>query len=133
MINNQSMYYRYFVYSAEEEALKEKVHGRNAKFGTVIVRGVPKRYTSILTDLKDSRPDAIVVTKGDIRKIKTKKGEDMCFINGSDETDSGDFVLFPKNYKEIIDINNKDLVRIKGQVTRRNDKYQIVVSKIEKI
>ena len=70
MKNYQSMYYRYFVYSAEEEALKEKVHGRNAKFGTVVVRGIPKRYTSILTDLADSRPDAIVVTKGDIRKIK---------------------------------------------------------------
>ena len=69
-INQQSMYYRYFVYSAEEEALKQKVHGQNAKFGTVIVRGVPKRYTSILTDIAESRPDAIIVIKGDIRKIK---------------------------------------------------------------
>jgi len=66
----QSMYYRYFVYSAEEEALKMKVHGANASFGTVVVRGVPKRYTSIVTDLKDTKPDAIIIIKGDIRKIK---------------------------------------------------------------
>lgn len=66
----QSMYQRYFVYSAEEEALKTKIHGPNASFGTVLVRGVPKRYTSIVTDLSKTRADALVVIKGDIRKIK---------------------------------------------------------------
>jgi hypothetical protein len=65
-----SLYYRYFVYSSEEEALKIKLHGANAKFGTVIVRGVPKRYTSIVTDVNNAKPDAIVVIKGDIRKIQ---------------------------------------------------------------
>jgi len=64
-----SMYQRYFVYSAEEESLRNKIHGRNATFGTVIVNGVPKRYTSILSDISKAKPDAIVVIKGDIRKI----------------------------------------------------------------
>lgn len=66
----QSMYYRYFVYSAEEEALKQKIHGANAKFGTVVVRGVPKRYTSIVADPSNTKPDALIICKGDIRKIK---------------------------------------------------------------
>ena len=66
----QSLYYRYFVYSSEEESLRQKLYGDNVSFGTVVVRGVPKRYTSIVTDLKDTKPDAIVVTKGDIRKIQ---------------------------------------------------------------
>ena len=65
-----SMYYRYFVYSSEEESLKQKVHGANATFGTVFVRGVPKRYTSIVRDPSESKADAIVLIKGDIRKIK---------------------------------------------------------------
>ncbi len=64
------MYNRYFVYSAEEEALKQQVHGPNAKFGTVTVNGVPKRYTSIVTDMKNAKSDAIVLISGDIRKIK---------------------------------------------------------------
>lgn len=68
--NASSMYHRYFVYSAEEEALKQKVHGANATFGTVSVRGVPKRYTSIVRDPAESKSDAIVLIKGDIRKIK---------------------------------------------------------------
>ena len=66
----QSLYYRYFVYSAEEEAMKIKLYGNNASFGTVSVRGVPKRYTSIVSDISQSKPDAVVVIKGDIRKIK---------------------------------------------------------------
>ena len=66
----QSLYYRYFVYSSEEEQLRIKLYGNNVSFGSVIVRGVPKRYTSIVADLKDTKADAIVVTKGDIRKIK---------------------------------------------------------------
>ena len=69
-MNASSMYHRYFVYSAEEEALQIKVHGVNTSFGTVSVRGVPKRYTSIVRDPKDSKPDAIVLISGDIRKIK---------------------------------------------------------------
>ena len=70
MNNASSMYLRYFVYSAEEEALKQKIHGANASFGTVSVKGVAKRYTSIVRDPSESKPDAIVLTKGDIRKIK---------------------------------------------------------------
>lgn len=66
----QTMYYRYFVYSAEEEALKIKVHGRDTKFGTVIVHGVPKRYTSIVRSMDGTKADSLVVCKGDIRKIK---------------------------------------------------------------
>lgn len=65
-----SLYYRYFVYSAEEEALKQKVNGPDTEFGTVSVRGVPKRYTSIVTDPANTKADAIVVWKGDIRKAK---------------------------------------------------------------
>ena len=66
----QSIYYRYFIYSAEEEALRQKVYGNNATFGTVMTFGVPKRYTSIVTNLDNIKSDAIVVAKGDIRRIK---------------------------------------------------------------
>lgn len=68
--NQLSMYFRYFIYSAEEEKLKQKVHGDNAQFGTVIVHGIPKRYTSIVTNLSNTKADALIVCKGDIRKIK---------------------------------------------------------------
>lgn len=68
--NTQSMYYRYFVFSAEEEAFRQKIHGENATFGEVSVKGTAKRYTSIVKDMADTKPDAIVLIQGDIRKIK---------------------------------------------------------------
>jgi hypothetical protein len=70
MAVDMSMYYRYFIYSAEEESLMIKTLGNDAAFGTVSVRGVPKRYTSIVKDPSATKSDAIVLIKGDIRKIK---------------------------------------------------------------
>ena len=65
MALNESMYFRYFVYSAEEEELRIKAHGPNADFGTV-----PKKYTSIVASMENAKSDAIIVTKGNIKKIK---------------------------------------------------------------
>jgi hypothetical protein len=65
-----SMYNRYFMYSASDAARATRVYGKNTECGTVIVRGVPKPYTSIVTDPSSSATDAVVVTQGDIRKIK---------------------------------------------------------------
>lgn len=66
----KSLYKRYFVYSAEEEALRKKIYGNNASFGTVMVHGVAKKYTSIVADLSQSKPDAIVQWQGPINKAK---------------------------------------------------------------
>ena len=66
----KTLYYRYFVYSQEEEAMRIKLFGENVEFGTVVVHGTPKKYTSIVADPSNIKSDAIVVTKGDIRKIK---------------------------------------------------------------
>lgn len=65
----RSMYYRYFVYSEQEADLFSKAHP-TGELGTVIVNGIPKKYTSMVLDTNDSKSDAIVVVKGDIRKIK---------------------------------------------------------------
>lgn len=70
-IKGKSLYMRFFVYSTEEKELRERIHGANKKVtGTVIVNGVPKEYTSIVTDISNTKSDAIVVISGDIRKIK---------------------------------------------------------------
>ncbi len=62
-----------------------------------------------------------------ITRIKTKNGDDMAFITGSDEECSLEFVVFPKAYQEIENINKNDIVKINGKVERKND-YQIIVN-----
>lgn len=65
-----SMYFRYFVYSSLEEDRCKRIYGGSYSPGNVMVRGIPKPYTDILTDLDATEPSTIVVIKGDIRKIK---------------------------------------------------------------
>ena len=75
----------------------------------------------------------MVILVNDIRKIKTKKNEDMAFINGTDETGSMDFVVFPKkiNYLESLSVGS--LVVVMGTVARRIDKYQININVVRSI
>lgn len=66
----KSMYYRYFMYSREQEQRRQDLLGNTAEFGNVMVRGVPKRYTCLVSDPDKAPADAVVVWKGDLRKAK---------------------------------------------------------------
>lgn len=65
--------------------------------------------------------------------INTKKGEKMAFITGSDETNSMEYVLFPKVYNENINLKIGDVIKIRGTVERRQNELQIVVEKIKNL
>jgi len=67
-----------------------------------------------------------------IKKIKTKKNEDMAFINASDETDKCDFTVFPKSFYLLQNISKGDMIKVWGSVTKRFDKYSIIISNILK-
>lgn len=73
----------------------------------------------------------VVISK--IRKVTTKKQEEMAFLTGSDEKGIIDFVIFPKYSKLLVGLNSDDLVMIKGRVEKRFDKYQVNVTHIERL
>lgn len=75
----------------------------------------------------------MVILVNDIRKIKTKKNEDMAFINGTDETGSMDFVVFPKKINYLENLSAGSLVVVMGTVARRIDKYQININVVRSI
>ena len=60
-----------------------------------------------------------------IKKLKTKNGDDMAFIDASDETGKITFVLFSKSIEQINSYEKNKLYMIKGRVTKRFDKYQV--------
>ena len=66
-----------------------------------------------------------------VKKIKTKKNEDMAFIVASDETGVFEFTLFPKKYYLIEKLNKNSLVRIWGTVSKRFDKYNVIINNVE--
>ena len=70
-----NIYERYFVYSPTQQEDILKIESSSSinkyKFGTVVVNGVNKIYTEIVTDMSKAKyKDAVLVTKGDIRRIK---------------------------------------------------------------
>ena len=75
----------------------------------------------------------IIINVDKFREVNTSKGDKMAFITGSDEISTIDIVMFPATYSKYNDINNNDILKINGRVEKRFDKYQIVVSDIEKL
>ena len=75
----------------------------------------------------------MVVLVENIKKIKTKKNEDMAFINVSDETGDIDVTVFSNSMNYLEGIKIGDLVIVVGKVTRRYDKYNVNVTKLTKM
>ena len=123
---------------SEEYDDTELMNRELSTFGYYVTNHPASKYQDGIMKLQDIRKFfdkyvTSVVIIDSIRKIKTKNSEDMGFISGSDETGVGDFIIFPKYNRYLFECRKGDLVSVRGQVTRRNDKYQIVVSNIEKL
>ena len=67
------------------------------------------------------------------KEINTKNDEKMLFINAIDEIDKIDLVLFPKIYKNYINVNCGDVLIVNGEVEKRYDEYQIIVKSMKKV
>lgn len=66
------------------------------------------------------------------KDIITKNGENMCFINCSDEYGYVNLTIFPKIYKNA-NLKVGDITLFKGHVEKRINNYQIIVNEIKKI
>ncbi len=75
----------------------------------------------------------VIILVDKVRTIKTKNGDEMMFIWGSDEYQAMDFTLFPKVYQRYqnLSLQSNMIVKVSGRVERRYDKFQIVVDDIE--
>ena len=85
-----------------------------------------------IPDYFDKNISIIIYTES-IKEINTKNNERMAFIEGSDEIEKIEVVLFPKLYKTLEKINIGDIFYIRGKVEKRYDKYQISTYEIKKI
>ncbi len=100
------------------------------------VTSYKNKYNNIisLSDIGNylNRTVRVLVMVDGVRKIKTKKGEDMAFVSASDESMIREFVLFPKVFKNNPLIKG-DICVFTGSVERRYDEVQMIVNKIEMV
>ncbi|MFB1080433.1 DNA polymerase III subunit alpha [Jeotgalibacillus sp. JSM ZJ347] len=65
---------------------------------------------------------------GEVRVIRTKKGENMCFVTLSDETGDMDGVVFPDVFRKQSSVIQKGITAVlTGKTEERNGKNQFVV------
>lgn len=68
-----------------------------------------------------------------VKEIDTKNNDKMCFITVSDEIEKIDLIMFPKVYEKYNNLELDTVVKIKGKVEKRFDKYQIIVNELERM
>ncbi|WP_017756097.1 DNA polymerase III subunit alpha [Calidifontibacillus oryziterrae] len=70
----------------------------------------------------------------DERLIKTKKGEQMAFLQLSDETGEIDAVVFPNTYKKYVkSIKKGEILFINGKVEERAGQLQLIINQLSSI
>lgn len=101
---------------------------------TVVYKSKMKGINN-LEDIKNlfNKKVNLLVLVDKVRVISTKNNDRMAFYLVSDDTAQVDLTLFPKIYEKYKDIDKGEVVLVKGEVQKRFDKYQIIVSEIEKI
>jgi len=124
---------------AQKETQEERRKMEYAMFGFYISNHPSSRYIDAsmmkLENIKEyyNKHITCVVLVERIKTLKTKNGDDMAFLTASDETDTGNFVVFASVMKDMREIQIGDLVCIQGRIARRFLEYQINVNKIEKM
>jgi DNA polymerase III subunit alpha len=81
-----------------------------------------------LSEQKASQKVSAVVMLNSVRKIITKKGDPMAFVQMEDITGEAEGTIFPSTYEELEPLleEGKQLI-IWGKAQKRNDKYQLII------
>lgn len=74
----------------------------------------------------------MVLVVENIDTFKTKKDETMASVLASDETGEIELIIFPRNLKQIENVDVGDIILVKGNVGKRFNDYQVLVNTINK-
>lgn len=101
---------------------------------------VKKTISGLVTDIQsvnDLQTRASVKIVGlimEVKKIRTKKGEQMAFVKVQDETELISCTFFPQHFKtHAADLIEMNIVVVEGTVERRRGALQILVQSMEKL
>ena len=83
---------------------------------------------SLLSEQKSKQKVSAVVMLNSVRKIITKKGDPMAFVQMEDITGEAEGTVFPSTFGDLEPLleEGKQLI-VWGKAQKRNDKYQMVI------
>lgn len=90
------------------------------------------QYTLVsVSDLEEGQTVNILLLVRHIKRIRTKTGKPMAFVDGQDATGNVSLTVFPNLYPTIEDLTTDTVVFVNGRVEKRNDDLQLVVNRIQ--
>lgn len=91
---------------------------------------LPQTQLTLITQLVENMTVNILLFVSHVKVIRTKRGEQMAFVSGSDQTGSIDVTVFPKLYKRVAELlANNQILLISGK-TEINRGLQLIANQI---
>ena len=89
---------------------------------------------SALSEQKARQKVSAVVMLNSVRKIITKKGDPMAFVQMEDITGEAEGTIFPSTYEDLepLLIEGQQLI-VWGKAQKRNEKYQLIIDDAETV
>lgn len=119
-----------------EERLQQEVKVTGYYFSNHPVENYLESYKDYsikeVANLNEQEVANILVYIQEIKTIRTKKGESMSFVNGSDHTQPITLTLFPTVHRRLIrEIQEKKVYIIQGKVDQTKPEVKFIVSSIK--
>ncbi|MEY8443411.1 DNA polymerase III subunit alpha [Lactococcus ileimucosae] len=93
-----------------------------------------KGHFTYIQDLQKNKRAVILVELLSIRTHRTKNGETMAFLAGTDSKENFDITLFPENYRRYMaDLEKGKFYLISGKITERNENLQMIADRITEV
>lgn len=92
-----------------------------------------RAYTSdtIFTSDPKQKHTKLGIYINEVKTIRTKKGEMMCFLKISDPSGEMEGVVFPKSYKQFGQLCHQgQIALLEGNIEERNGKIQLIIQKM---
>jgi len=128
-----------YLENAEKESPEERRNLEYQLFGFYVTNHPSSKYIEPnimklehIQDFYNKHIQCVVLVER-VKELTTKNGDAMAFLTASDETDTGNFVVFASVMKDMSEVRIGDIVHIEGRIARRFLEYQINVNKIKKI
>lgn len=125
----------------EPMSIQEKLTFEKEVLGVYVSAHPTKPYQLIFTAfgsvpvarlLPGNRQVAVGIFMNEVRVIRTKKGENMAFVQLSDESGEIEGVIFPAIYRQVATLVQDGMIfLLKGDVEERNGRKQLVVKHVQ--
>ncbi|MGX7245758.1 DNA polymerase III subunit alpha [Enterococcus quebecensis] len=93
------------------------------------------KQVMLISDVVENQPGRLLIYVKDIRVIRTKKGEQMAFVEGDDLTGSLSLTLFPAVFRTLRqNVEKNQVYYVEGKIEKSNynQELQLLVNQIEK-